>query len=202
MSIATMPERPLVSLDKSEGTHGAVFPTELGWMALTVRNQTLIGLTFGNASADKAAAALARILNATPALRDAKSFASEDANSQQVRRLLDDLQRYAAGEPVNFSSVALNLDHLTPFGRRIIANCRRIPFGQTRSYGELAAACGSPGAARAVGQAMAKNRYPLIVPCHRVLASGGKIGGFSAPDGLRTKRRLLALEMDQQRGDS
>ena len=95
---------------------------------------------------------------------------------------------------MDFSDVPLALDHLTPFGRRVVAACRRIPWGQTRSYGELAAECGSPGAARAVGSVMAKNRYPLIVPCHRVLAAGGELGGYSAPDGLKMKRRLLAME--------
>ena len=72
----------------------------------------------------------------------------------------------------------------------------------TRSYGEVAAAAGSPGAARAVGQVMAANRTPLIVPCHRVLAAGGKIGGFSAPQGLALKRRLLALESGEGAGSS
>ena len=98
------------------------------------------------------------------------------------------------GEPVDFADVPLALDHLTPFGRRVIAACRRFLGDSTRSYGELAAECGSPGAARAVGSVMAKNRYPLIVPCHRVLAAGGELGGYSAPDGLKMKRRLLAME--------
>jgi methylated-DNA-[protein]-cysteine S-methyltransferase len=71
---------------------------------------------------------------------------------------------------------------------------RRIRFGQTHSYGELASLVGSPRAARAVGSVMAKNRTPLVVPCHRVLASRGAIGGFSAMDGVHMKRRLLDLE--------
>ena len=108
--------------------------------------------------------------------------------------MAEDLERFAAGEPVDFGRVTLDTNHLTPFGRRIVTACRRIPFGQTRSYSQLAAICGSPGAARAVGQVMAKNRFPLVVPCHRVLAAGGRIGGFSAPDGLRMKRRLLSIE--------
>jgi methylated-DNA-[protein]-cysteine S-methyltransferase len=194
MSTATVQERTIVSLDKTVGCDGAIFPSELGWMALAVRDETLVGLTFGNASADKAAAALVRVSNARLTSDDLQSVDDLSAKSSLVGRLVDDLQRYAAGEPVDFSNVAIRLDHLTPFGRRIVAACRRIPFGQTRSYGELAALCGSPGAARAVGQVMAKNRYPLIVPCHRVLASDGKLGGFSAPDGLRMKKRLLALE--------
>ncbi|MEX1224432.1 MAG: MGMT family protein, partial [Pirellulales bacterium] len=72
--------------------------------------------------------------------------------------------------------------------------CRRIPIGQTMSYAELAAVAGSPGAARAVGNIMAGNRVPIIVPCHRVVGSGGSLGGYSSSGGLRTKRRLLSLE--------
>ncbi len=75
-----------------------------------------------------------------------------------------------------------------------MAACRRIPWGQTRSYAQLAAVAGRPGAARAVGSVMAKNRVPLVVPCHRVIASSGQLGGYSAPQGLSLKRRLLAME--------
>jgi methylated-DNA-[protein]-cysteine S-methyltransferase len=117
-----------------------------------------------------------------------------------VRELVDDLQRFAAGEEVEFADVRVALDHLTPFARRIVAACRRIGWGRVSSYGELAARCGSPGAARAVGSVMAKNRYPLVVPCHRVLASGGGLGGYSAPEGLQMKRRLLAMENPGQAG--
>jgi methylated-DNA-[protein]-cysteine S-methyltransferase len=104
------------------------------------------------------------------------------------------VQQYAAGSPVDFSGLSLDLDYLTPFGRRVAAACRSIPRGEVRSYGDLAAACGSPGAARAVGSVMARNRIPLVVPCHRVVGASGSLGGYSAPDGLRMKRRLLALE--------
>jgi methylated-DNA-[protein]-cysteine S-methyltransferase len=117
-----------------------------------------------------------------------------DDGPQWVVSLIDKLQQYAAGELVDFADTPLSLDHLTTFGERVIAACRRIPWGGTSTYGELAAKCGSPAAARAVGSVMAKNRFPLIVPCHRVLAAGGELGGYSAPDGLTMKRRLLAME--------
>ena len=80
------------------------------------------------------------------------------------------------------------------FERSIYSLTRAIPPGQTRTYGELAAATGDATQARAVGQAMARNPVPLIVPCHRVLAAGGALGGFSAPGGTETKHRLLQLE--------
>jgi methylated-DNA-[protein]-cysteine S-methyltransferase len=172
----------------------APFFTDLNWMAVAWRDDLLDGNVFGHASRRSAELALARI----PGLPQA--FCRLDADSQTsdipgwATELIDMLRRYSEGEPVDFSEVPLALDHLTPFGRRVVAACRRIPWGLTRSYGELAAECGSPGAARAVGSVMAKNRYPLIVPCHRVLAAGGELGGYSAPDGLNMKRRLLAME--------
>jgi methylated-DNA-[protein]-cysteine S-methyltransferase len=83
---------------------------------------------------------------------------------------------------------------VTPFSVRVYEAARRVPPGCTVSYGELARAAGSPGAARAVGRAMATNPFPIVIPCHRVLASGGKAGGFSAYGGVATKDRLLAIE--------
>ena len=166
----------------------APFVTELGWMAIAWRDEFLEGNAFGHASRREAELSLARI----PGLPQA--FCRFDAESQAdelpawMADLIDRLSRFAEGEPVDFSSVPLALGHLTSVCPQVVAACRRIPWGQTRSYGELAAECGSPGAARAVGSVMAKNRYPLIVPCHRVLAAGGEIGGYSAPDGLKMKR--------------
>jgi methylated-DNA-[protein]-cysteine S-methyltransferase len=78
------------------------------------------------------------------------------------------------------------------FTRQVLEACATVPFGQTVSYGDLARAVGSPRAARAVGQALGRNRMPLIVPCHRVLAAGGGLGGFGG--GLEMKQRLLKLE--------
>jgi methylated-DNA-[protein]-cysteine S-methyltransferase len=194
MSTATTEESVCYSLDKSAGVICAVFPTELGWIALAIRDETLCGLVFGHATAGKAEAALARVVGSSAKLSRKRLSGCDAADSPLLVRLVDGLQRFAAGEPIEFRDVAINEEHLTPFGRRIVAACRRIPFGQTRSYGQLCAMCGSPGAARAVGQVMAKNRYPLVVPCHRVLAAGGHIGGFSSPQGLTMKRRLLAIE--------
>jgi methylated-DNA-[protein]-cysteine S-methyltransferase len=162
-------------------------------MAVAVRDAALCGVVFGYPAADKATTALARILHVDGKL-NRQRLAGGGRDSQLARSLAEDLERFAAGEPVDFGRVTLDTNHLTPFGRRIVTACRRIPFGQTRSYSQLAAICGSPGAARAVGQVMARNRFPLVVPCHRVLAAGGRIGGFSAPDGLRMKRRLLSIE--------
>jgi methylated-DNA-[protein]-cysteine S-methyltransferase len=98
------------------------------------------------------------------------------------------------GEPVDFATTVLDCSDLGAFERRVYAAAREIPPGATRSYGEIARRIGAPGSARAVGRALGRNPFPLIVPCHRVLAAGGRTGGFSAHGGGATKLRLLALE--------
>jgi methylated-DNA-[protein]-cysteine S-methyltransferase len=104
-------------------------------------------------------------------------------------------QRYFAGERIDFSNIALDLADQDEFFRRIYAAARQVGWGQTTTYGALAKTLGAGSeAARDVGQAMAKNPIALIIPCHRVLAAGGKIGGFSAPGGATAKRRMLELE--------
>jgi methylated-DNA-[protein]-cysteine S-methyltransferase len=98
------------------------------------------------------------------------------------------------GEARDLGTLALDMAHVPPFHRRVYEITRTIPPGRTMSYGDIARALGTPRAARAVGQALGRNPFALIVPCHRVLAAGGKLGGFSANGGLGTKRRLLAIE--------
>jgi methylated-DNA-[protein]-cysteine S-methyltransferase len=173
------------------------FDTRLGWMAVAKRDELLVGVVFGHASRPQAAAALRRLLTSAD-VASVIDFVDVDQQPESLRAVVALLERYAEGEDVDFGDVALDQRHLTPFGCRIVEACRRIPAGQTRSYGELATKCGSPGASRAVGQVMAKNRFPLVVPCHRVLAAGGLLGGFSAPQGLAMKRRLLELESQLQ----
>jgi methylated-DNA-[protein]-cysteine S-methyltransferase len=154
----------------------------------------LHGVVFGHASRRNAEIALARSLRLLQPHGCLVGQNVSPISPTWIKELVAGLRHFAEGEPVDFSDVPLALDHLTPFARRVVAACRRICWGQTRSYGDLASECGAPGAARAVGTVMAKNRYPLVVPCHRVLAAGGALGGYSAPDGLRMKRRLLAME--------
>jgi methylated-DNA-[protein]-cysteine S-methyltransferase len=111
-----------------------------------------------------------------------------------VRSAINAIVALLNGNGGDLSGVRLDLAGVPPFHRRVYRCARAIPAGTTLSYGELARRLRSPGAARAVGQALARNPFPVIVPCHRVLAAGGRIGGFSAPGGAATKRRLLAAE--------
>ncbi|HUQ70337.1 MAG TPA: methylated-DNA--[protein]-cysteine S-methyltransferase [Planctomycetaceae bacterium] len=108
--------------------------------------------------------------------------------------LCERIDAYFAGEPDSFADVLLADNWSTPFQRAVVQALRKVPYGQTTSYADLATRAGRPGAARAVGQVMATNPVPIVVPCHRVLASGGGLGGFSAPTGLVLKQWLLELE--------
>jgi methylated-DNA-[protein]-cysteine S-methyltransferase len=113
---------------------------------------------------------------------------------ESVRRAVDDIAGLLRGEPRDLSAIELDMAGLPAFHRHVYEVARTIPPGATLSYGEIAERLGAPGSAQAVGQALGRNPFPIVVPCHRVLAAGGKIGGFSARGGVATKLRLLAIE--------
>jgi methylated-DNA-[protein]-cysteine S-methyltransferase len=161
-----------------------VITSELGWIALAWNGERLIRVSFNHPSAAAAAASVSEV--AAPVVDDADL-------PHWIADLTARLQRYAAGESVLFDDTPVDLSHLTEFQRRIVAACRRIRRGSVKSYGELAREIGSPRAARAVGNVMAQNRYPLVVPCHRVVGANS-LGGFSAPEGLAIKLRMLERE--------
>ncbi|MGB2985085.1 MAG: methylated-DNA--[protein]-cysteine S-methyltransferase [Phycisphaerae bacterium] len=108
-------------------------------------------------------------------------------------RLRKQVIDYFAGKPTKFT-VEVDLSGVPPFRQDVLKACWRIPYGGTASYADLAQTAGRPGAARAVGGAMAHNPLPLVIPCHRVLRSDGSLGGFSSPRGIKEKERLLLLE--------
>jgi len=115
-----------------------------------------------------------------------------DGSAQGSHPLADRFVAYLAGERDEFGDVELDLDWCTPFERELVAAIRSVPYGETVTYGELAALAGRPGAARAAGSFCARNRAGLVLPCHRVVAAGG-LGGYGSL-GLEYKRRLLLLE--------
>jgi len=166
-----------------------LFETALGTMGVALRGSALLALVFGHASKRSARRALAARVGTAPTSLD---YWTESPT--EVDDLIDRLRDFADGEPTDFSDVAVDTRGATSFQRRVLEACRAIPWGETRSYGQLAARVGRPAAARAVGAVMAANRVPLVVPCHRVVAASGGLGGFSAPQGLVMKRRLLAAE--------
>jgi len=111
-----------------------------------------------------------------------------------VRDAIARVRDHLAGKPQDLARVPLDLSGQTPFVRKVLRAARAIPTGRTTTYGKLAAAVGSPGASRAVGRVMATNPWPVIIPCHRVVAASGGTGGFSAYGGLATKERILQIE--------
>ena len=163
-----------------------VFPSVVGWISAVLSGPPtrpcIHQLSMGHTSRSAARTALDPTLT-----RDATTSSGDDFLRTTIRQ-------YLTGRPARLSQIRFAPFGGSPFARRVLEACRRIPYGQTRSYAQLAAAAGSPGAARAVGRVMASNRVPLVIPCHRVVGSAGKLGGFSAPGGLETKRRLLDLE--------
>ena len=116
------------------------------------------------------------------------------APPEEIAALADAIARYFSGERVAFDGVRADLSAVEEFDRRVLAETRRVVWGSTANYGEIARRLGAPDGARDVGHALARNPIPLVVPCHRVLAAGDRIGGFSAPGGVGAKARMLELE--------
>jgi len=158
-----------------------VFQTDAGWIAVMASERGLVRATLPRTSAEDALKALGE--RASQATRNDDQFADLTAR----------FQSYFRGENPSFTD-ELDLSQVTPFQRVVWEGARRIPYGETRSYGELAEEIGRPGAGRAVGQAMSRNPVAIIIPCHRVIASGGKLGGFG--NRLDLKWSLLSLEAD------
>lgn len=120
--------------------------------------------------------------------------AIETAPPPEVKRAISAMQQLLSGESTDLSFVALDMTGVPEFNQRVYQAARTIRPGTTVSYGDIARQLGIPGSARAVGQALGRNPFPIVVPCHRVLAADGKTGGFSAPGGAATKLRMLAIE--------
>jgi methylated-DNA-[protein]-cysteine S-methyltransferase len=108
------------------------------------------------------------------------------------------VQRYAGGAKVELGGIPVQIHARTPFQARVLRACHDIPRGKTLTYQQLSEIAGSPKACRAVGNIMAKNKIPLLIPCHRVVGSKGSLGGFSAPQGISLKEQLLNLEGSRQ----
>jgi methylated-DNA-[protein]-cysteine S-methyltransferase len=162
----------------------ALFDTAIGQCGIAWSAQGVIGVQLPEANALKTRA---RLLRRCPQAREAPPPAD-------VQRVIDGIVALLGGEQTDLSAVTLDLDGVPDLDRRVYAVARTIGCGTTRSYGEIAVELGERSLARDVGQALGRNPFPLIVPCHRVLAAGGKVGGFSANGGVTTKLRLLTIE--------
>lgn len=164
-------------------TYG-LFETELGHCAVVTTSAGLYALQLPAGTEERARA---KVRASFPDAVEAKPRGLAKVVATRASKLL-------AGRPASFDDVPLDLSGVPAFHRKVYDLARAIPPGATRSYGELATQAGSKGASRAVGQAMAKNRFGLVVPCHRVLSSRRELTGFSAEGGVETKRKILARE--------
>lgn len=117
-----------------------------------------------------------------------------EADDGYFKSLQGKVLGYYEGETVDFSDVPVDLSGYGDFTRRVLKACREISAGETLTYGQIAAKAGSPKAARAAGNALANNPVPFIIPCHRVVCSDGKLGGFSGAGGAKTKQKMLDFE--------
>lgn len=162
----------------------ALFATAIGECAIAWNDAAITGVQLPERTPR---ATRARVARRFPGAR-------ELAPPPQVRAAIDGMIALLAGEPRDLSGVALDMRGVPSFNQRVYEILRTIAPGSTITYGELAAKLGDPGAARDVGKALGENPFPIVVPCHRVLAAGGRAGGFSGGAGVATKLRMLAIE--------
>jgi methylated-DNA-[protein]-cysteine S-methyltransferase len=120
--------------------------------------------------------------------------AHETVPTPEIRDAIEHMGALLSGEAADLSGVVLDMQDIPPFDRAVYDHTRTIPPGQTETYGQIARWLGDVHLARDVGQALGRNPFPIVVPCHRVIAANGKLGGFSARGGLSTKQRLLSIE--------
>ncbi len=170
--------------DYTSPMHFALFNTAIGTCAIAWTERGIRALQLPERTSTATRTRIARRL----------PDAAETAPPPDVRAAIDAITALIDGKDIDLTGIVLDLAAVPDFDRRVYAAARKIPPGETTTYGEIAARLGDPTAARAVGQALGKNPVAIVVPCHRVLAAGGRIGGFSANGGVATKRRLLAIE--------
>jgi methylated-DNA-[protein]-cysteine S-methyltransferase len=175
-----------IDMDQREITGGgfALFETAIGWCGIAWGARGIVGVQLPEAQEQ---GTRARMQRRHPGLREA-------APPLAVQQVIEDIGRLFQGEPTTLAGVTLDMEPVTPFNQRVYDIARTIPPGRTLTYGEIAARLGEPRMSREVGQALGQNPFSIIVPCHRVVAAGGKTGGFSARGGVATKLRMLALE--------
>ncbi len=162
----------------------ALFETAIGVCGIVWSSRGICGVQLPEANE---AATRARLVRRHPDAREA-------APSRQTQRAIDGIVALLDGGRASFDSIEVDLGDAPAFNRKVYDVARRIPAGQTMTYGEIAELLGNKLLARDVGTALGENPIPLIMPCHRVVAGGGKTGGFSASGGVLTKLKLLTIE--------
>jgi methylated-DNA-[protein]-cysteine S-methyltransferase len=164
--------------------HYTLFDTAIGVCGLVWGERGLLGVLLPDGDRARMQASVSRrFAGAAPA-----------PAPPEVQHAIDGIVALFTGEKRDLREIGLDFDGVPDFNRRVYELARTIPPGSTMTYGEMARRLNAPGTARAVGQALGQNPWPIVVPCHRVLAADGGMGGFSAPGGVSTKRRMLEIE--------
>jgi methylated-DNA-[protein]-cysteine S-methyltransferase len=166
------------------GQYFAIFDTAIGRCAIVWGARGITGVQLPMGSEDKTRARI----------RQRYGDIAETPPAGEVQRAIEGIVELLAGKPNDLADVVLDLDDVPEFHRGVYEIARTIPPGQTMTYGDIAKRLGGVELSRDVGQALGRNPCPVVVPCHRVLAAGGKPGGFSANGGVATKLKMLAIE--------
>lgn len=164
--------------------HYILFDTPIGRCGIAWRGKQIAAVQLPAATPKQTAAHLVRRAN----------DATESVPPRWVHQIIRRIAEHLAGTTRDLSRIPIDCGDMPPFHRAVYDAARTIPVGRTCTYAELAAAAGSPKAARAVGQALARNPFPLIVPCHRIIGANGRLTGFTAHRGIALKEQLLAME--------
>ena len=177
--------RPETTMNETGTARGfAVFETAIGTCGIAWSPSGIVGVHLPEREASETRRRLSR------RFPDARELPPPP----DVRQAIAGIVALLHGEPADLTSVTLDMAEVAPFNRRVYEVARTIPPGSTLTYGEIASQLGDRLLARDVGQALGQNPFAIVVPCHRVVAAGGKTGGFSARGGVRTKLRMLAIE--------
>jgi len=165
-------------------TQYAIFETAIGFAGIAWADKGLVGAYLPEADRENARRSFLRRF----------PDATEAEPTPEAARAIAGIRDLLAGKPADLSDIAIDIGRVPDFNARVYAIARAIPPGETRTYGEIAVELGDRLLARDVGAALGQNPWPIVVPCHRVTAAGGKLGGFSARGGVNTKVKLLAIE--------
>ncbi len=164
--------------------HFALFSTPIGECALIWGHVGVAGLALPERDTHATRERLVRHFEAP----------SETSPTTDIARAIANVQQLLRGDSVDLSTIVLDMGAIPPFNQRVYTAARAIPVGETITYGELAKRIDSPKSSRAVGRALGRNPFAIIVPCHRIVSASGGLGGFTAHGGITTKQRLLAIE--------
>jgi methylated-DNA-[protein]-cysteine S-methyltransferase len=162
----------------------ALFESAIGWIGIAWRGDVVAGAQLPEADEAGTRARMQRRFANVP----------ETSPPPSMQHAIQSIQTLTRGEPASLGDVALDMQHVAPFDRKVYELARSIPPGTTLSYGDVAKRIGDPTAARAVGRSLGNNPFAPIVPCHRVVSADGTMHGFSAPGGVSAKLRLLTIE--------